>query len=134
MGLIIGFIKAILGICKTQPLNPELWNREDSKLRVRLTQVPELSQAGGAVYLDDETLENPVLVVRARDDEYLAFKNACPHLGRKIDPVPGEPFLRCCSVMHSTFDYEGRKISGPADGGLTKYQVELEGSDLIIWL
>jgi nitrite reductase/ring-hydroxylating ferredoxin subunit len=103
-------------------------------VRVKLSRVPELSQAGGAVYLEGRSLENPVLIVRAYDDEYMAFANVCPHLKRKIDPVPGEVFLRCCSVMHSTFDYEGRKISGPADGGLTKYQVELEGSDLLITL
>ena len=78
---------------------------------MKLGEVPELSQAGGAIYLEGRGLKKPVLIVRAQDDKYLAFASVCPHMKRKIDPVPGQPFLRCCSVMHSTFDYEGRKIS-----------------------
>lgn len=132
MGFIIGFIKSILGICETRQLNPELWNLENNRIRIKLGDVPELSQEGGAVYLKGKGLQNPVLVVKAQNDSYLAFINACPHAKRKIDPVPGKTLLRCCSLMHSTFDYEGRKISGPANGSLTGYGVELQEGDLIV--
>ena len=132
MGFIIGFIKSILGICETRQLNPELWNLENNRIRIKLGDVPELSQEGGAVYLKGKGLQNPVLVVKAQNDSYLAFINACPQAKRKIDPVPGKTLLRCCSLLHSTFDYEGRKISGPANGSLTGYGVELQEGDLIV--
>ena len=134
MGSLVGFIKSLLGICATKLLSPGLWSLEDGKVRVKLGEVPELSQAGGAVYLEGQGLEKPVLILRTREDKYLAFASVCPHMKRKIDPVPGEPFLRCCSVMHSTFDYEGRRISGPANGSLTKYGVELDDGNLVITL
>jgi len=128
----VGFVKALFGICKTKQLSPELWNFKDGKVQVKLSSVSELSLEGGAVYLQGQGLDKPILIVRSRDTKYLAFTNSCPHMKRKIDPVPGKPLLRCCSVMHSTFDYEGRKIGGPATGGLTKHEVKLEEGELIV--
>ncbi|MCJ7522627.1 MAG: Rieske 2Fe-2S domain-containing protein [Dehalococcoidia bacterium] len=132
MGFLVGFLKALFGICVTKPLNPESWSLEDGKVRMKLGGVSELSREGGAVYLQGQGLDKPILIVRARDDKYLAFTNSCPHLHRRIDQVPGKPLLRCCSIMHSTFDYEGRKVTGPANGGLTKHEAELEEGELIV--
>ena len=129
-----GFIKSIFGMCETKPLTHELWSLEGNKVRVKLSQMPELCQKGGAVYLKDQGLQKPILLLRTEDDQYLAFANRCTHMGRKLDPVPGERVLRCCSVGHATFDYEGRKVSGPAKEPLTLYAAELSESDLIITL
>lgn len=134
MTSIAGLFKSILGICETKPLSPDMWSVEDGKVRIKLGQVPELSHKGGAVYLKGQGLDKPVLVFRTDDDQYLAFVNSCPHGKRKIDPVPGESSLRCCSVGHSKFDYEGNKLSGPGKGSLTRYQVDLSDDDLVITL
>jgi Rieske Fe-S protein len=126
-------IKSILGICETKPLSDDLWSLEGNKARVRLSQMPELCPKGGAVYLKGQGLRIPILLVRTEDDQYLAFANRCTHMGhRKLDPTPGQPILRCCSVSHSTFDYEGKRIDGPAKEPLTRYAVELSNVDLII--
>ena len=130
----MSFFKALLGICKTKPLSSNLWNLENGKIRIRLSKVPELSNKGDAVYLKGAGLRNPVLIVRTEDDKYLAFANRCPHGKRKIDPVPGQRVLRCCSVNHSTFDYEGNRLKGPAKDALTSYAVELSDENLIITL
>jgi len=128
-----GFVKAILGRCETQQLARNLWSIEDTTLKVKLDEVPQLSQSGGAVYLDSQELKASVLLVR-NGDRYLAFANKCPHAGRKLDPVPEKPLLRCCSLSHSTFDYEGRKIGGPAKGPLTQHSVEVAGNELLVRL
>lgn len=128
-----GFIKAILGRCETQPLARDLWSIEDTTLKVKLDQVPQLSQTGGAVYVEGQGLKATVLLVR-NGDRYLAFANKCPHAGRKLDPVPEKSMLRCCSLSRSTFDYEGRKIGGPAKGSLTQHAVEVVGNELLVRL
>lgn len=129
-----GFFKAILGICKTKPLSSDLWSLEEDKVRVKLSQMPEPLPKGGAVYLAGQGLSKPILILRTEDDRYLALANRCTHGGRKLDPVPGEPVLRCCSIGHSTFDLEGNRLSGPAKKPLTCHAVEQSDGDLIIAL
>ena len=129
-----GFIKAILGICQTKPLSSDLWSLEEDKVRVKLSQMPEPLPKGGAIYLAGQGLSTPILILRTEDDQYLAFANRCTHFGRKLDPVPGESRLRCCSVFHSTFDLDGKAISGPAKEPLTCHAVEQSDGDLIVTL
>ena len=134
MAGLVSLIKSILGICETKPLSPDLWSLEGNKVRVKLGQIAELSRKGGAVYLKGQGLHKPILLLRIEDDQYLAFANKCTHMGRKLDPVLGEPLLRCCSIGHSTFDYEGRRISGLAKEPLTRYAVERSDGDLVVAL
>jgi len=129
-----GFIKAILGICQTKPLSSDLWVLEEGKVRVKLSQMPEPLPKGGAVYLAGQGLSMPILILRTEDDQCLAFANRCTHAKRKLDPVPGESKVRCCSVFHSTFDLDGKRLTGPAKDSLTCYAVEQSDGDLIVTL
>jgi nitrite reductase/ring-hydroxylating ferredoxin subunit len=131
---VIGFFKAILGICKTAPLDAGLWTAEGKQVTVRLGEAAALAPVGGAARLEGSGLSSSVLIVHAGQDEYLAFENRCTHGGRKLDPVAGKDGLRCCSVNHSRFDYQGNKLSGPAEGALKKYAVEKRGEELIVIL
>lgn len=130
----MSIFKAVLGICETKPLGSNLWSLEGSKVQVKLSQMPEPLPRGGAVYLKGGGLSKPVLLLRTEDDRYLAFEDRCTHFGRKIDPVPGEAKLRCCSLFHSTYDLEGKNISGAAKDPLTCYTVEQSDGDLVITL
>lgn len=130
----MGLIKAIFGICETKPLSGDLWSLEGNKVQVKLSHMPEPLPKGGAVYLRGGGLPKPVLILRTEDDRYLAFEDRCTHFGRKLDPVPGEAKLRCCSLFHSTYDLEGKNISGAAKRPLTSYAVEQSDGDLIITL
>lgn len=134
MGPVIGFFRALLGICETPPLDAELWTLEGNQVTIRLGDAAALAPVGSAVRLQGKGLGSPVLVVHAGDDEYLAFENRCTHHGRKLDPVEGEREVRCCSIGHARFDYEGNKLGGPAKGPLKKYSVEKQGEDLLVTL
>ena len=124
----MSIIKAALGICETKPLNNSFWSVEGNKVIVKLNNMTEPLQKG-------KGLAKPVLLLRTEDDIYLAFSNCCTHIGhRKLDPVPGEPKLRCCSVNHSTFDLQGKPIGGPAKRPLKRYAVERRDGDLVIAL
>jgi len=131
---LIGFFKAILGICQTPPLDAGLWTPEGNRVTIRLGQAAALAPVGGAARLEGQGIASTILIVHAGGDEYLAFENRCTHSGRKLDPVEGKRELRCCSVNHSRFDYEGSKLSGPAKGPLKKYPVEKRGEELIVTL
>jgi len=130
----MGLIKAIFGICETKPLSGDLWSLEGSKVQVKLSHMPEPLPKGGAVYLRGGGLPKPVLILRTEDDRFLAFEDRCTHFGRKLDPVPGEAKLRCCSINHSTYDLEGNRLSGPAKRPIACYTVEQSNGDLIITL
>ena len=134
MGLFMGFFKALLGICETPPLDAELWTLEGGEVMIRLGAAAVLTPVGGAARLQGKGLVSPVLVVHAGDDEYLAFENRCTHHGRKLDPVEEKREIRCCSIGHARFDYEGNKLSGPAKGPVKKYSVEKRGEELIVTL
>jgi cytochrome b6-f complex iron-sulfur subunit len=132
MSGIVDFFKAVAGICRTQPLQPELWDKSGNTITVKVSNISELQHPGGAVYMQGNGLQRPVLVVRGVDDTYHAFENRCTHGGRKLDPKPGEPVLRCCSVNHSTFDFDGNKLSGPAKGPIKVFKTEAQEDDLVI--
>ena len=130
----MSIFKAVLGICDTKPLGGDLWSLEGNKARVKLSQMPEPLVKGGAVYLKGGGLSKPVLLLRTEDDRYLAFEDRCTHFGRKLDPIPGEEKLRCCSLFHSTYDLDGKNISGAAKRPLPSYVVEQSDGDLVITL
>jgi cytochrome b6-f complex iron-sulfur subunit len=134
MAPLMGFFKALIGICETPPLDAELWASEGDQVTIRLGEAAVLAPVGGAARLQGKGLVSPVFVVHAGGDEYLAFENRCTHGGRKLDPVQGTRELRCCSIGHARFDYEGNKLSGPAKGPLKKYSVEKRGEELIVTL
>jgi len=127
--------KSILGICETAPLGDTLWRLEKNTVRIAVDRVADLQKPDGAVYLKGKGLKYPILVVKTADGNYLAFKNRCTHVGhRKLDPVPGQAALRCCSVNHSMYDYKGKRLSGPAKKDLDTYRVSLENGELVLTL
>lgn len=135
MGKLADFFKSIAGICETRPLDPALWKVENGRIHIQLSRVPALQQPDGAVYLKGRGLQYPVLIVRKPDNAFLACADRCTHIGhRKLDPVPGQNRLRCCSVNHSTYDYQGKRLSGPAKKNLTLYEAEQEGDALWVVL
>jgi cytochrome b6-f complex iron-sulfur subunit len=129
----MGIFQAILGICETKPLDNKFWCVKEGKVLITLDEATAL-KSDGAVYLKGQGLATPVLVVHLGGD-YCAFKNRCQHsLGRKMDLVAGENKLRCCSIGHSEYDFDGNVIKGPADRPITKYAVSQRDGNLVISL
>ena len=130
-----GFIDRLLGRPVTDlPQIEDAWTYQDNALTLDLAKLPELDELGGAVRIEGEILPDPILVVLGEDGEYYAFKNACTHAGRMIDPLAGTMTLECCSASQSTYDYEGSVLSGPAKGPLTSYALSHHNETLSIVL
>jgi nitrite reductase/ring-hydroxylating ferredoxin subunit len=134
MSGMVDFLKALAGICETRPLSHDLWQLQGDRISVNVEAVGELQRPGGAVYLSGKGLKLPLLIVRTEQGDYRCLVNRCTHMRRRLDPVPGKPALRCCSVNHSTFDYTGQKLSGPGNNSLKTYRCEAKDGTLVIFL
>ena len=130
----MGILKKILGICSTpQPLNSSSWNYAMGKIEIDMNLAPELKQKGGAIRLEGKGLPGKVLVFQGDDGNYYALKNRCTHIGhRRIDPVQGKKMVKCCSVLGSTFSYEGKRISGPAKENLEPFSTSVKDTTLTV--
>ena len=125
----------ILGICATKlPSDDGCWKYEDGKVTIDLSRASELSGENGAFRLEKNGLPERVLVFRGSDGQYHAFRNKCAHAGRRIDPVPDAEKMKCCSVGGSSYDYQGKVLSGMAKGSVLNYIVTEEEGKLVIAL
>ena len=134
MSAIVGFLKALAGICETKPLDQDMWQLEGNQITLYVDDFMQFKSPTGAVLIKGKGLKPPVLIVRGDDGQFYSFANACTHMGRKLDPVAGKRVLRCCSVNHSTFDYEGNKLSGPAKKPLKLYKTDLKDDEIVVTL
>ena len=125
----------ILGIPATKPPADEgCWTFSGGTVEIDLSRAPELSKSWGAIRLEKKNLPERILVIRGDDDRYYAFRNQCRHMGRRLDPVPGTHTVQCCSVSKSTYDYEGRVLSGPPKEALDSYPVQVDKGKLTVRL
>jgi len=70
-------------------------------------------------------------VVKVADNQAVAFSPQCTHLGCAYHWDEGNKnFL--CPCHTSTFDMEGKVLSGPAPRPLDRFQVRVEGTKLLI--
>jgi len=123
----------ILGICATpKPKDDDCWSYADGKATVDLSRAPELDRPGSSVRLEGRDCPERILIVYGDDDLYHAYQNKCRHAGRRLDPVPGEEKLMCCSVSKSAYDYEGKIMAGPAKERVKVYPLEVVDGKLII--
>ena len=114
------------------PLDPGCWKISDGKIEVDLSRSPELSQKGSAIRMEGKGLQKRVLVVHGDDGEFHAFVNKCTHAKRRIDPRSGTSKIECCSVGKSTWDYEGKLISGLAKKDLPILPVAKKDGVLLV--
>ena len=131
----MGIWKRIFGISNTsQPQDPDSWKVEGERLILELQRLPELQAPAGAVRLEGKGLARRVLIVHGKDGAYHAFENRCTHMGRRLDPLEGREQVRCCSVSKSTFDYEGKPVSGAARKPAHIFETRETDGRLIVYL
>jgi len=118
-----------------------------------VTQVPEDAQSAHPAYLcrDADLAEGDVVgvdklqagalhgyIVTRVDDQVHAYRNCCPHAGRRLDWAPGRFLLdgrvMVCPAHGACFRIEtGLCISGPCQGeALERVGVRIEGE--AVWL
>jgi nitrite reductase/ring-hydroxylating ferredoxin subunit len=134
-GLKRNILQRLFGIPATRlATNPDCWTYEKGKLSVTLAKAPELAGKGGAIRIEARRLPVRVLLYRDDDGVLRAMSNRCGHMGRRIDPVPGEKCLQCCSVMAAAYDYSGKKLEGPGDKPMKVLETQEQDGKVIITL
>jgi nitrite reductase/ring-hydroxylating ferredoxin subunit len=129
----MGVFQRIFGISVTsKPSDEGCFAIEDGIVRVDLARAPELASPGSALRLESAELPDRLMVLHGIDGTFRAYTNHCACSGWRIDPVPGEHKVRCCTMARSTYDYDGVKLSGPAKADLTTHPVEKDGDTLVI--
>jgi nitrite reductase/ring-hydroxylating ferredoxin subunit len=131
----MGILNRILGICTTPlPGDASCWKYADGRLEIDLGRAPELKEAGGALRIEGEGAPSRrVLVFKGDDGQYHAVVNRCTHIGhRRLDPLPGQNAVRCCSISKSTFNYQGEVVSGPTRKPISVLDVKEQEGRLII--
>lgn len=123
----------ILGICATpRPRRQDCWDYADGKITVELSLTPELEKPGSGLRLESKDCPERVLVVYGDDCRFYAFRNRCEHAGRRLDPIPGDEKIQCCSVGKATYDYDGKIMAGSAKGPIKVYPISLAEGKLTI--
>lgn len=106
------------------PQDPGCYSIAGDIVTIDLARTPELRVPGGALRLEDERLPDRILVMHTDDGRFLAYRNRCACGGFRIDPVPGQAKIKCCTPMQSAYDYSGKPISGSAKKDLDVLRVD----------
>ena len=134
-GLKRNIFQRLFGICVTKPpADPTCWSVSSGVITVKLAQAAELTPKGGAIRLEGNGLPKRVLVYRDDSGGLRAIENKCAHKGRRIDPVPGQGILQCCSVNAAAYEYSGKKIEGPGENRMTPLELKEENGTAVIRL
>ena len=95
-----------------------------------LAPLAALDQAG-EVFLQASGMQRPVYVRRLASGEITAVLASCTHQGCQPEPVADR---LACPCHGSEFAFDGRVLQGPAERPLTRYEVTVEGGELVVWL
>jgi cytochrome b6-f complex iron-sulfur subunit len=109
------------------PTDPSGHRLEGQTLVLDLARCPELAQQGGALRIEEPGLPDRIIVVHGIDGELHAYRNHCACGGFRVDPVPGERKIRCCTLAQSTYDYDGKFLKGTAKKDLDVLPVTRAG-------
>jgi Rieske Fe-S protein len=93
-----------------------------------LFPLAELDQ-GGQAFLQAPGMQRPIYVRRLASGEISAVLASCTHQGCQPEPVADR---LACPCHGSEFGFDGRVLQGPAERPLTRYEVLVEGPDLVV--
>ncbi|UCH82542.1 MAG: Rieske 2Fe-2S domain-containing protein [Candidatus Latescibacterota bacterium] len=134
-GIKRNILQRVFGIPSTAIIDDSsAWSVEGNTIVVDLDRVPQLGEPGSGVRIESRELSERILVIHGNDDAFHAFRNRCGHGGRRLDPVPDDTTIQCCSIGKTTCDYTGRVLSGPAKSPVVVYRVESGSGKLVTYL
>ena len=114
-------------------------------LRLKLSDFPALLTESGSVRIGINGLRGsppsgptpdgqfyPILVNRGPNNAFFALNTRCTHQGCAVDPMDASSNEISCPCHGSVYAIDGKRISGPASSGLTKYAgVLFDGVDTV---
>jgi nitrite reductase/ring-hydroxylating ferredoxin subunit len=98
--------------------------------RVRIARVSEVVP-GGVLAFHYPTLEDPCLLLRRPDGQFVAYSQVCTHLSCAVIYRSDDDVLFCPCHQGAFSSTEGRPIAGPPQRPLPRILIERDGEDLV---
>lgn len=73
----------------------------------------------------------PAILIRLKEDTYLAFSAKCTHLDCIVQYKPDVKMI-WCACHNGLYDLTGKNISGPPPRPLEMYKVNILGNQIIV--
>lgn len=104
---------------------PEIPEATTHEVEVGPTNDPELLDKGFKIVRFGE---DPVIVVRAGEQQFRAFSATCTHLDCIVEYQPDKRLI-WCNCHNGQFDLDGRNVGGPPPRPLTPFTVNVVPGD-----
>jgi Rieske Fe-S protein len=101
----------------------------DGRIRLALTDHPELTRPDGALKILPAGATDPLYVLRLDDGQFAAISPICTHQGCTVD-IQGLRLV--CPCHGSTYDREGRVLRGPAQRSLARFTATVSDGVLVV--
>jgi Rieske Fe-S protein len=98
-------------------------------ITVEYTDYKELEKVGGAIQINVENKNEPIILMRSSERRFQALSPICTHLGCEVKVV--KTGFRC-PCHGSSYDEEGQVVNGPAREDLASYQIAQKGRQISI--
>jgi phenylpropionate dioxygenase-like ring-hydroxylating dioxygenase large terminal subunit len=113
--------------CEAENLWPKVW-----QMACRLEEIPDIGS-----YLTYEILTDSIIVVRASENDVVAFHNTCPHRGNMLTEGCGKTRQFVCSFHGWRYGLDGRCVHMVDEqdwhGRLHKHEVRLKSVQVGTW-
>ncbi len=101
---------------------------ESPSRSVVAAKVAELKRNSGKIF---KFGSRPALLVRTADGNFQAFSAVCTHLNCTVQYREDLRQI-WCACHNGLYDLEGRNVSGPPPRPLEKYEVHVQGEDVVV--
>lgn len=122
----------ITKIGNTPAINPDAFNFEDNILTIDLSKESNLSKVGEAVKIIHKGISDGLIIARVEDRRFVIASLLCTHRGVELEYDHSQASFECSSLGGSTFTFDGKNASGPADKPLKIYEATFENDVLHI--
>lgn len=124
---------ASTGLLLAAPNLPRVIAAQDSMVAYppRKIENAELLLPGASLYFNYPTRNDPAVLLRSRDGEYVAYSRRCSHAGCSVDYDPMSRCLRC-PCHHGAYDARiGQVMFGPPRQPLDMIVLQVRGGGQI---
>ncbi len=101
---------------------------ESTSRSVVAAKVDELKNNSGKIF---KFGSEPALLVRMPDGEFRAFSAVCTHLSCTVQ-YRADLREIWCACHNGLYDLAGRNVSGPPPRPLARFEVNIQGGDVIV--
>jgi Rieske Fe-S protein len=106
---------------------------QDGRILIPVAQFPQLLKVGGCVVGESAGMADPLAIAREKEDRFLAVRALCTHMTCILRFNELNVTLDC-PCHGSTFETDGRVITGPAQQPLRSLTTRFDGTMLSVLL